>query len=112
MVKTTGTDRRDNETSRTMPKSKTLPSSQSTEPSNGRSGASFRRRYDELERNRSVLVARLAQLRSRAGAHPACNQALKLLNETYRKSSLAQRIGVLQAASFMLDIIERLTLTL
>jgi hypothetical protein len=59
-----------------------------------------------------VLVARLAELRGRAGAHPACNQAMKLLNETYRKSSLAQRIGVLQAASFMLDIIERLTLTM
>lgn len=95
-----------------MRKSKTQPSLSAAEPSTGRSGASFRRRYDELERNRAALVARLAELRSRAGGHPACNQAMKLLNETYRKSSLAQRLGVLQAASFMLDIIERLTLTM
>ena len=95
-----------------MPKSKMPPSLPAAEPSTGRSGASFRRRYDELERNRSVLVARLAELRGRAGAHPACNQAMKLLNETYRKSSLAQRLGVLQAASFMLDIIERLSMTM
>ena len=76
-----------------------------------RTGASFRKRYDELERHREALINRLAAL-DRSPALPARKQALKLLNETYRKSSLAQRLGVLQAASWMLDVIERLAMTL
>lgn len=76
-----------------------------------RTGASFRKRYDELERHREALINRLAAL-DKSHVLPARKQALKLLNETYRKSSLAQRFGVLQAASWMLDVIERLATTL
>lgn len=76
-----------------------------------RTGASFRKRYDELERHREALINRLAAI-DKSHVLPARKQALKLLNETYRKSSLAQRFGVLQAASWMLDVIERLATTL
>jgi hypothetical protein len=77
-----------------------------------RSGASFRRRYDELERRREALILRLRGLNDSARAHPGYKRAMRLLNETFRKSSLAQRIGVLQAASWLLDLMERLTITL
>lgn len=97
-----------------MPKSKaagTKTAKIKTEPPAPRTGASFRKRYDELERRREALINRLAALDG-AHIHTARKRALKLLNETYRKSSLAQRFGVLQAASWMLDVIERLATTL
>ena len=31
-----------------------------------------------------------------------------MLNETFRKSSLAQRFGILQAASWLIDILEQI----
>jgi hypothetical protein len=77
-----------------------------------RTGAGFRKRYDELERQRQVLIDRLTLISGETRGHPACKQAFKLLNETYRRSSLAQRLGVLQAASWLLMVIERLSLTL
>jgi hypothetical protein len=33
---------------------------------------------------------------------------MKLLNDTFRKSKLAQRLAVLQAAAWLIDILERL----
>lgn len=92
------------------PKDPTAPASNA--PRSPRSGASFRRRYDELERQREALIARLANLNKAAQMHPGYRRAMKLLNETFRKSTLAQRIGVLQAASWLLDVIERLALTM
>jgi hypothetical protein len=77
-----------------------------------RSGASFRRRYDELERHRTALIERLSRLGDRARQDPSYRRAMRLLNETFRKSTLAQRVGVLQAASWLLDIMERLTIGL
>jgi hypothetical protein len=70
---------------------------------------SFRQRYDDIEARRAVLVARLRALGSNAQAHPAYKRAMKLLNETFRKSKLAQRLAVLQAAAWLIDILERLT---
>jgi hypothetical protein len=70
---------------------------------------SFRQRYDELERRRSELVARLRALGEGTKAHPGYKRALTLLNDTFRKSKLAQRLAVLQAAAWLIEILERLS---
>ena len=70
--------------------------------------AGFRKRYDDLEARRLALVMRLTSLGESAVRHPAYKRALKLLNETFRKSRLAQRLAVLQAASWLIDVLENL----
>ncbi|MFA6265903.1 MAG: hypothetical protein WC670_09350 [Pseudolabrys sp.] len=72
----------------------------------------FRKRYDEVEGRRDQLIARLSLLDSKAQAHPGYKRALKLLNDTFRKSKLAQRLAVLQAAAWLIELLERLTVTL
>lgn len=76
------------------------------------SRGSFRQRYDELEAQRSALVARLRRLGENGQQHPGYNRALKLLNNTFRKSKLAQRLAVLQAAAWLIDLLEQLTMML
>lgn len=75
------------------------------------SGGNFRRRYDALEAQRAALVARLEQLGDSGKKHPGYKRALKLLNDTFRKSKLAQRLAVLQAASWLIDVLELLTIS-
>jgi hypothetical protein len=70
--------------------------------------ASFRQRYDDLETHRAALVLRLTTLGQRSYEHPGYKRAMKLLNDTFRKSKLAQRLAVLQAAAWLIDILERL----
>jgi hypothetical protein len=72
----------------------------------------FRQRYDELEARRTELIARLQALGAKAQAHPGYKRALKLLNDTFRKSKLAQRLAILQAAAWLIDILERLIETM
>lgn len=69
----------------------------------------FRQRYDELEARRAALVVRLHSLGGTAQDHPSYKRALKLLNDTFRKSKLAQRLAVLQAASWLIDLLEQIT---
>ena len=69
---------------------------------------SFRQRYDALEARRVELIERLHGLGAKAQAHPAYKRALKLLNDTFRKSKLAQRLAILQAAAWLIDVLERL----
>lgn len=71
----------------------------------------FRQRYDDLEAKRTELVERLRALGENAQRHPGYKRALKLLNDTFRKSKLAQRLAVLQAAAWLIDILEKLTMT-
>lgn len=71
--------------------------------------ANFRRRYDDLEARRAALVARLADLSEAARRHPGYWRALTLLNDTFRKEKLAQRLAVLQAAAWLIDVLEKLT---
>lgn len=82
-----------------------------TTRTNGSSPArkTFRRRYDELEAQRKTLVGRLRRLGGTAQGHPGYKRALKLLNETFRKSKMAQRLAVLQAAAWLIDLLERVT---
>jgi len=69
--------------------------------------ANFRRRYDELEAHRATLVARLGALGEASRRHPGYRRALRLLNETFRKEKLAQRLAVLQAAAWLIDVLEK-----
>lgn len=69
---------------------------------------SFRQRFDDLERERTALIARLNAMGEKASAHPGYKRALTLLNATFRKSSLAQRLAVLQAAAWLIDLLENI----
>jgi len=69
----------------------------------------FRNRYDDLEIRRAQLVARLRTLGEIAKPHPGYKRAAKLLNDTFRKSRLAQRLAVLQAAAWLIDVLEQVT---
>jgi len=81
------------------------PRANASPPSRG----NFRHRYDDLESRRAALVARLRMLGDMAKPHPGYKRALTLLNDTFRKSRLAQRLAVLQAATWLIDVLERLT---
>ena len=69
--------------------------------------ATFRARYDDLEKRREELVARLAALVARGSPHPALGRARTLLNTTFRKASLVQRAAVLEAADWLIMMIDR-----
>jgi hypothetical protein len=69
----------------------------------------FRERYDQLEAHRAALVARLTALGEAGQRHPGYKRALTLLNDTFRKAKLAQRLAILQAASWLIDVLEKLT---
>jgi hypothetical protein len=71
--------------------------------------ASFRSRYDDLERRRDELMARLAALGERAASHPGHGRARTLLNSTFRKASLVQRAAVLEAADWLITVLDRAT---
>lgn len=71
--------------------------------------ANFRSRYDELEARREELVARLHSVSGTAQQHPGYKRALKLLNDTFRKAKLAQRLAILQAAAWLINLLEMMT---
>jgi len=69
----------------------------------------FRQRYDNLEAQRTALMQRLSGLGGNAQRHPAYKRALRLLNDTFRNAKMAQRLAVLQAATWLIDVLEQLT---
>lgn len=69
--------------------------------------ATFRERYDELEEMRTSLLQRLDRLGETGRTHPSHRRALVLLNETFRRAAVAQRLAVLQAAAWVIELIER-----
>ena len=71
--------------------------------------ADFRERYDAVEAHRAALVARLTSLGEAGRRHPGYKRALTLLNTTFRRSKLTQRLAVLQAAAWLIDILEKIT---
>jgi hypothetical protein len=83
---------------------KSIPTAGATSPRK-----SFRQRYDELEARRSALIARLTSLGDSARVHPAYRRSLTLLNDSFRKGKLAQRLAVLEAATWLIDVLEKLT---
>jgi len=84
-------------------------SKQLTPAAAGKQTKSFRRRYDDLEARRVALVRRLEALGDAARHHPGYRRAMHLLNETFRKGKLAQRLAILQAAAWLIDVLEKLT---
>ncbi len=55
-------------------------------------------------------MARLGKLGENGRRHPGYKNAFKLLNHTFHKSKMAQRLAVLQAAAWLIDILERVTM--
>jgi hypothetical protein len=74
-----------------------------------RARAGFRQRYDDIEARRAALIVRLTSLGEAAQRHPAYKRALTLLNATFRRAKLAQRLAILQAAAWLIDVLEKLT---
>ena len=74
--------------------------------------ATFRTRYDDLEKRREELMAQLAELAQRGSPHPALGRARTLLNTTFRKASLVQRAAVLEAANWLIMMIDRSSMML
>lgn len=72
----------------------------------GDQNSSFRRRFDALEEKREALLRRLERAQISHQSHPAIKRALTLLNQTFRKSSLVKRVAVLQAADWLIQVIE------
>lgn len=75
----------------------------------------FRQRYDALEQRRADLIARLTTLMTlseKARANPASGRAHTLLNQTFRKASLVQRAAVLEAADWLIALLDRATMLL
>jgi hypothetical protein len=60
-----------------------------------------------LEATREMLLQRLEHLGPEAKRSPGYKSALTLLNRKFRLATLSARIGILQAASFMIDVLER-----
>lgn len=73
--------------------------------------SSFRARYDALERRREELMARLVALGGKAGRHPAHGRARTLLNSTFRKADLVQRAAILEAADWLITVLDRATMS-
>lgn len=67
---------------------------------------SFRQRYDDLEASRTQLLVRLERHMKVIRTHPSAKRALKLLNDTFRSASVAQRAAILQAAEWLISLIE------
>lgn len=74
--------------------------------------ATFRARYDDLEKRREELMGRLEMLAKIGAPHPALGRARTLLNTTFRKASLVQRAAVLEAADWLIMIIDRSSMLL
>jgi hypothetical protein len=79
-----------------------------SENSSAQPRAGFRERYDEIEAHRAALVARLTALSESGQRHPGYKRAFTLLNATFRKAKLAQRLAILEAASWLIDLLEKL----
>lgn len=82
------------------------------DPGNSTAGTAprndFRQRYEAIETRREQLMTRLRVLGARPQGHPGYKRAVTLLNDTFRKTKLAQRAAVLESAAWLIDILERL----
>lgn len=65
---------------------------------------------DEMEQDRTKLLRRLQNLDPRVKEKPGYRTALSLLNSKFRKASLGARVAVLQSATFMIEVLEKLPL--
>jgi hypothetical protein len=70
---------------------------------------SFRQRFENLEAGREALLARLSAMGDDAKQHPGYRRALTLLNASFRRATVAQRVAVLQSAQWLIEVLERMT---
>jgi|SRR5581483_11056286 len=70
---------------------------------------SFRQKYDDLERGRALLLGRLNRMGHYALSHPAYDRALRLLNDGFRGAAMNKRASILQAAEWVINLIESST---
>ena len=78
-------------------------------PKRGRArGVAEERRRKETDRER--LLRRLEHLRDDVKQRPGYRTALKLLNSKYSLSSPRARTEILNAASFLISVLERIPL--
>ena len=61
-----------------------------------------------LEARREALLKRLDMLDQTAKNSRGYRSTLTLLNAKYRKATLAARLGILQSAAFMIEVLEML----
>ena len=73
-----------------------------------RKRGNFQQQYKEAEERRAALMRRLDMLGEQARVHPAYKRSLTLLNDTFRKASVAQRSAMLVAADWMIQVLEQL----
>ena len=71
----------------------------------------FGERHHKIEKRRAELITRLLALKEPTRNHPGYRRALRLLNNTFSKASLRQRPAVLNAATWLINIIEHQTTT-
>ena len=67
----------------------------------------FRQRHAEIQKRRAELIVRLSALKEPAREHPSYKRVFILLNSTFVKSSLKQRPAVIDAALWLINLIER-----
>jgi hypothetical protein len=67
----------------------------------------YRLRHAEIQKRRDELITRLLALKEPAREHPSYKRVFTLLNNTFGKSSLAQRPSFLDAAAWLINLIER-----
>jgi hypothetical protein len=65
-----------------------------------------RPRYDGVEKRRMALLERLNHFDETVRAHPSYKCALTLLNQRFRHARIGQRIAILKAAQWLIDLIE------
>jgi HAMP domain-containing protein len=63
-----------------------------------------------LERRREQLLQRLENLDPSVKSRPGYRSALRLLNQKFRAATLTARLGILEAAAFMVNVLENLPL--
>ena len=82
--------------------------SKSTSPPNrpSRGGGASRKRYDDIETQRVVLLDRLGRMGEQAPVPPGYKNALVLLNQKFRVARIKQRIKILEAAEWLITVIE------
>jgi hypothetical protein len=68
-----------------------------------------RRRYRDLEAQRTALMTRLQGLDPGARTHLSYKRALLLINDIFRRSAIGQRPEILRAGDWLIGVLEQLT---
>jgi hypothetical protein len=87
-----------------MPHRRSLHASSKIRPARRR-GIS-RRRYDAAEKRRDASLDHMSRLGEKARTHPSYKRAMILLNQRFRVAHIDQRIAILKAANWLINLIE------